>query len=114
VLCVRTQITARAGCCCVRTSSGLRATVLARVLLRACVSAAACDRGVRAAAASVGAARCVRPWCARFRVYVRTHPSAVERTLVAFFSLSPFFALANHVSTQCPAQHKIPKILEND
>jgi hypothetical protein len=51
----------------------------------ACVrECTACDR-VRAAAASVGAARCVRPWCARFRGYVRTHSSAVERTLAASF-----------------------------
>jgi hypothetical protein len=89
----------------------MRATVLVWVLLRACVSAAACDRGVRAAAASVGAARCVRPWCARVRVCVRTHKvrSNALWQLLLFMS---FLALANHDSTQCPAQHKIPKILE--
>jgi hypothetical protein len=90
------------------------------VLLRACVSAAACDRGMRAAAcdrgmraaaASVVCALLLRPWCARFRGYGRTHPSAVERTLAASF-FKCFLALAKHVSTQCPAQHKILKTLE--
>jgi hypothetical protein len=71
------QITARAGCCCMRTCFQL-----------------ACDR------ACMGAAACVRPWCARCccvrgcyalratvvcaRLRVRLNaPSAVERTLAA-------------------------------
>jgi hypothetical protein len=81
------------------------------LLLRACVSAAACDRGMRAAAASVGAARCVRPWGARVRNYGRTH-KVRSNALWQLLLFKSFLALANHDSTQCPAQHKIPKTLE--
>jgi hypothetical protein len=77
----------------------------------ACDRAAACDRGVRAAAASVGAARCVRPWCARVRKYGRTH-QVRSNALWQLLLFKSFLALANHDSTQCPAQHKILKTLK--
>jgi hypothetical protein len=76
------------GCCCVR------------------VSAAACDRGVRAAAA------CDRGVRASEGTFERTQVRSNVRWQLLFFK--SFLALANHVSTQCPAQHKIPKTLEND
>jgi hypothetical protein len=71
------------------------------VLLRACVSAAACDRGVRAAAASVGAALLLRPWVLRAACDrgVRASECAFERTKCgrahfgSFFSLRPFLPL---------------------
>jgi hypothetical protein len=74
----------------------LRATVACALLLRPWVLRAACDRGVRASEGT----------------FERTQVQSNVLWQLLFFK--SFLALANHVSTQCPAQHKIPKTLEND